>query len=260
MTQVWTALLVLLALAACKAEEPQKSADTAGKPASVAPESPKPDPLEEAVRGKRAAVYLLRKEVAVDPGAWPEDAEPELDFGKEKGNAIVVHAESGRHADPLDSLTKGPAFKLFHIEDDPYRLANSAYGMLEKPEDQAKYRTDRYKPALELLARAKYVLFVAGKVEQPSVAFAATKSFTPGRLEAAAVLYEIESKKLLGGFTIEARNSDKVRATADSDSQAHEAVLHDFENNARQALWKGVRARFPSVRIPTIAYLDSRED
>jgi hypothetical protein len=260
MTRITSALFVLLALVACKAEEPQKGAGAAGKPAAAAAESGKPDPLEDAVRGKRAAVFFLRKEVVADAAAWPKDKEPELDFGKQTGNAIVVHAESGRHADPLDSLTRGAAFKLFHIEDDPYRLAFRAYSFLNEPEEQAKYRTAEYKPALEQLIRAKYVLFVVGKVEQPQVAFAATKSFTPGRLEAAAVLYEIESKKLLGGFPLEARNSDKVNAAADSNTQAQEAVLRDFENNAREALWKGLKGRFPSAKVPAIAYLNSKED
>jgi hypothetical protein len=260
MTKLRSALFVLLALVACKGEEPQKGAEAAGKPAAAAPESGKADPLEDAVRSKRAAVFFLRKEVVADPAAWPKDEEPELDFRKQTGNAIVVHAESGRHADPLDSLTRGAAFKLFHIEDDPYRLAARAYSMLDKPEDQSKYRTAEYRPSLEHLGRAKYVLFVVGKVEQPQVVFAATKSFTPGRLQAAAVLYEIESKKLLGGFPLEARNSDKVNATADFTTQAQEAVLHDFENNAREALWKGLKGRFPSAKVPPIAHLNSKED
>lgn len=257
--KVRNSLLVLLALAACTAEEPQKPALPAAA-VNAAPESKQPDPLEDAVRARRAAVFFLRKEMNPDPATWPKDEEPELDFGKEKGNAIVVHAESGRYENPLDSLTRGPAFKLFHIADDPYRLANQAYGMFEKPEDQAKYRTDQYKAALEHFTRAKYVLFVVGKVEQPHVVFAATKSFTPGSLEAAAVLYEIESKKPLGGFRFEAGNSDKVNARTESTVQAQEAVLHDFENNAREALWKALKARFPSVRLPTIVYLDSKEE
>ena len=259
MTHVRTPLLMLLAVAACSAEESKNTTQPAAA-VNAAPESRTPDPLEDAVRSKRGAVFFLRKEVNPDPMAWPKDEEPELDFGKERGNAIVVHAESGRHADPLEVLTRGAAFKLFHLEDDPYRLAFQAYGMLEKLEDPAKYRTAKYKPALEQLTRAKYVLFVVGKVEQPRVVSAAAKSFSPGKLEGAGVLYEIESKKLLGGFPIEARNSDNVNVrTGGYTGQEHDSVLHDFENNAREALWKALKARFPSARLPTIVYLDSKE-
>ena len=38
-----------------------------------------------------------------------------------------------------------------------------------------------------------------------------------------------------------------------------DTVLHDFENNAREALWKGLKTRFPSAKLPTIVYLDSKE-
>ena len=35
--------------------------------------------------------------------------------------------------------------------------------------------------------------------------------------------------------------------------------MHDFENNARAALWKAMKARFPSAKQPAIAYLNSKE-
>ena len=259
-------LPVLLAVAACKGEEAQKPT-AAGAPPAVAEATPvasKPDPFEDlssAAFSKWAALYRLRKEVSLDRTAWPSDQEPELDFRKDAGNAIIVHHESARHEDPLDGLTKGAAFKLFHLEDDPYRLAQAAGDYSARSEDKAKYRTGKYKPALEHIVRATYVVYVVGKVQQPRVDFAATRSFSPGKLEGAGVLYEIESKKLLGGFPLEARSSDKVSTrTDDSTARAQDAVLHDFENNARDALWKALKARFPSVRLPTIVYLDSRED
>jgi hypothetical protein len=243
--------LVLLALGACAGGELQAAAAKA-------------DPLEElslAALEKRVALNALRKEANPDRAQWPKGDVPGLDFTKATGNAIVVHHESGRHSNPFATLTtSGAPFKLFHIEDDPYRLALSARGIgLPKPEDKAKFRTDRYKPALEHIARAKYALFVVGKVEEPRVDIA-VKSFTSGRLEAVAVLYEIESKKLLGGFTIEARNSARITTrTGGYTGQELAAVMHDFENNARAALWKGLKARFPSAKIPTIVYLDSKE-
>jgi hypothetical protein len=222
------------------------------------------DPLEDlsfAALEKRVALNELRKEVNVDRSKWPKGDVPGLDFTKATGNAIIVHHESGQHSDPIGgTLTNAPPFKLFHLEDDPYRLTLYARGIgPAKPEDKAKYRTDKYKPALQQMARAKYVLFVAGKVEEPKVNVV-TKSFTPGRLEGAGVLYEIESKKLLGGFPIEARNSPKISTrTGGYTGQELDAVMHDFENNARAALWKALKARFPSAKIPTIVYLDSKE-
>ena len=108
------------------------------------------------------------------------------------------------------------------------------------------------------MQRAKYVLFVVAKVQEPK--YYLGKSFTPGKLEGAGVLYEIESKKLLGGFPLEARNSDKVQTrTGGYTGQELDYLMHDFEENARAALWKGLKARFPSAKQPTIAYLNSKE-
>ena len=256
-------VVVLLVLAACKGEEPEKA--SAGTPAKVeVADSKKADPFEDlsfAAIEKRVALNELRKELSVDRAGWPKEDVPGLDFTKETGNAIVVHHESGRHSDPLGgALTGAPPFKLFHIEDDPYRLAMAARGIgLAKPEDKAKFRTDKYKPALEHMTRAKYAVFVVGKVEEPRVDVA-VKSFSAGRLEGTGLLYEIESKKLLGGFPIEAGNSDKIRTrTGGYTGQELDAVMHDFENNARESLWKGLKARFPSAKTPTIVYLDSKE-
>jgi len=252
----------LIVAAGCKGEEPQKRAPPSVA-AAAAVETKKSDPLEDlasAAFSKWAALYYLRKEVSLDRAAWPGE-EPELDFRKETGNAIVVHHESGRHENPLEVLTKGAAFKLFHLEDDPYRLAQAAGSFTSKPEEKAKYRVDKYKPALEHIVRAKYAVYVVAKVQQPQLDSPSTRSFSPGKLEGAGVLYEIESKKLLGGFSIEARNSDKVDVRSGAyTGQEHDSVLHDFENNAREALWKALQARFPSARLPTIVYLDSKED
>jgi hypothetical protein len=170
--------------------------------------------LSFAALEKRVALNALRKEANADRAAWPKGDVPGLDFTK-SGNAIIAHTESGRHSDPIaGSLTNAPPFKLFHVEDDPYRLTPLARGIgLDKPEGKAKYRTDKYKPALQQMARAKYVLFVVAKVQEPKIDIAV---------------------KL-------------------------DAVMHDFENNAREALWKALKARFPSAKIPTIVYLGSKE-
>ena len=221
------------------------------------------DPMEDLTSEaleKRVALNAMRKEVVVEPAKWPKGDVKGLDFTK-AGNAIIVHPESGRHSNPIEStFTNAPPFKLFHLEHDPYRLTPIARGIgLDKPEDKAKYRSEKYKPALEHMARAKYVLFVAGKVQEPKVDLGG-KSFTSGKLDAAGVLYEIESKKLLGGFPLEARNSDKVSTrTGGYRGQELDALMHDFEDNARAALWKALKARFPSAKLPTIAYLDSKE-
>ena len=256
-------LLVPLVLAACNAEKPREPSARVSPPNVTGPSSVEGQPadsfekLSSAAFSRWAALYYLRKEVNAERAAWPTDEEPELDFRKAEGNAIIVHHESGKHENPFEVLTKGAAFKLFHIEDDPYRLAYSAGDLSAKPEDKAKYRADQYKPALEQILRAKYAVFIVGKVKQPEV-FAG--SFTPGKLEGVGVLYEIESKKLLGGFPLAASSSHEVRTrTGDYANQEHDAVLHDFENNARAALWTAIKARFPSVKLPTIVYLDSKE-
>jgi hypothetical protein len=231
-------------------------------PLLAATPAQKLDPFEElsfTALEKRQALSALRKEVVADRAKWPTGEVRGLDFTKETGNAVVVHTESGRLSDPFSSLTGAVPFKLFHIQDDPYRLATAARGIgLARPEDKAKYRTEKYRPALEHIARAKYVLFVVAELTEPKVELG--RSFTSGKLEGAAVLYEIQPKTLLGGFPIEAKNSAKVTTrTGDYTGQALDAVMHDFENNARAALWKGMKARFPSAKLPTIVYLDSKE-
>lgn len=246
MLNVKRMILVLLAI----------TAFAGGEPAAA-------DRIEEltsAALEKRQTLGALRKQVIVDRTKWPKGDLPALDFTKATGNAIVVHTESGRLKDPLSSLTGAVPFKLFHLEDDPYRLASAARGIgLNKEEDKAKYRTAEYRSALEQLVRAKYVLFVVGELDEPKVDVA-VKSFTAGKLQGAGILYEIESKKLLGGFTIEARNSAKIPTrTGGYTGQALDAVMHDFEENARAALWKALKTRFPSAKISTIVYLNSKE-
>jgi hypothetical protein len=216
--------------------------------------------LSFAALEKRMALNALRREVITDRAGWPQGDVPGLDFTK-SGNAVIVHAESGRHSNPIGgALTNAPPFKLFHMQDDPFRLATAARGIgLDKSEHKAKYRTDKYKPALQLMQRAKYALFIVARVEEPKIDLA-VKRFTPGKLEGSAVLYEIESKKPLGGFPLEASSSAKVATRSGSyTGQELDAVMHDFENNARAALWQALKERFPSAKLPTIVYLDSKE-
>jgi hypothetical protein len=219
------------------------------------------DPMEDltsAALEKRVALNMMRKEVEVDRAKWPKGDVQGLDFTK-TGNAVIVHHESGQLSNPLDTLTGAVPFKLFHMKDDPYRVTPRARGIgLDKGEDKAKYRSDPYKPALQQMQRAKYALFITGKVEEPK--FYLGKSFTPGKFDGAGVLYEIESKKLLGGFPLAARNSDQVKTrTGDYSGQTLDALMHDFEENARAALWKALKSRFPSAKQPAIAYLNSKE-
>ncbi len=246
-------LILVLLVAACAGGE-SLAAGTAKKAEPI-------EDLTSAALEKRQALGALRKQVIVDPAKWPRGDVPALDFTKATGNAIIVHAESGQLKNPLSTVTGAVPFKLFHLQDDPYRLALSARGIgLNKGEDKTKYHTDQYRPALEQMVRAKYVLFVVGELDEPKVDVIGMKSFTAGKLEGAAILYEIESKKPLGGFAIEARNSAKITTrTGNYTGQALDAVMHDFENNARASLWKGLKARFPSAKIPTIVYLDSKE-
>jgi hypothetical protein len=219
------------------------------------------DPMEDltlAALEKRMTLNAMRKEVVTEPAKWPKGDVPGLDFTK-AGNAIIVHPESGQLSNPLDAVTNAVPFKFFKLKDDPYRVTLRARGIgLDKGEDKAKYRSDEYKPALQQMQRAKYALFITGKVQEPK--FYLGSSFTPGKFDGAGVLYEIESKKLLGGFPLEARNSDKVTTrTGSYTGQELDALMHDFENNARAALWKAMKVRFPSAKLPTIVYLNSKE-
>ena len=92
---------VLLAVAACTGGESQAAA------------AKKADPLEDlsfAALEKRVALNALLKEATLDRAQWPKSDVPGLDFTKATGNAIIVHHESGQHANPFATLTNGRAF------------------------------------------------------------------------------------------------------------------------------------------------------
>src|SRR5947207_3076863 len=123
-------VLVLLALAAAGASVQGGAASSPASPGVG--ESKKSDPFEDlsfAALEKRVALNALRKQLSADRAGWPKGDVPGLDFTKATGNAIVVHLESGQHSNPIGGVITGaPAFKLFHVEDDPYRLATLARG------------------------------------------------------------------------------------------------------------------------------------
>ncbi|MDB4954122.1 MAG: hypothetical protein JWO36_1691 [Myxococcales bacterium] len=251
------AVVFLFAVACGKGKSGGEGSGSSAAPAapsgSAAAEAD--DPSSKAAE-KWLAVNELRADskTKTDPAAWPKDDVPGLDFTKETGDAVIVYPEGRGGKDPL---TDAPRFKLMHIVDDAYRLAPLA---VSTDASNAKYKAAAFRPALGQLARAKYALMVVADTELPKVDNVA-KRFKSGELKGVAVLYEIESKKALGGFEVAATNSDKVLTyTGNYTGEELDAVMHDFEKAAIDSVTDGIKKRFPSAKVPPIIYLNSRED
>ena len=245
--------LVLLALVACK------TSDAPAPPPAPAPQpAPTPPGAERAVEliddatsfkalEKKVQLYELRRELRVEAEAstpWPTADVPGLDFTK-SGNAIVAYKETGM---PFVTISKARPFELLPLEDDPFRATSHVRGIgVRDGAPETEYRDVKYQPALEQMIRAKYVVFVMGNQDQP---ITAGDIFLPARLSATCLLYEIETKQLLGGVQITATNTAELKLKKGDEDGNLERLMTDFEHNARTALWSALKARFPSVKTP----------
>ncbi len=195
-----------------------------------------------ALRGVGAIhdVYRAAQDAAQDRTTWPTAAVPGLDFARPSGNALVIHRDSRTGVDPVSGI---PGFQLFAINDDPFLLAQYVHGV---GVDKGMYRSANYLPQLELIGHATYVVLVFGDVTYPQLI---GKEFTGGHFDGAAVIFELESKRLLGGVELAASNSDAVDPGATGrDGMA--AVMKDFQGNTRKALAMALQTRFPDAKLP----------
>ncbi|MDQ3341869.1 MAG: hypothetical protein M4D80_42525, partial [Myxococcota bacterium] len=221
--------LVLLALVACK-ERPAPAPAQPPPPADAAL-------LDEALRSKalekKVALYGLRSEIKIEAESsapWPTDEVHDLDF-RRTGNAIIAYRETGL---PFVTASKARPFELLPLVDDPWNAVTYV----------REHADVKLAPALEQMVRAKYVLFVMGNQDQPMML---GSSYTPAKLSATGLLYEIESKKLLGGLSFRATNTEGLTLKRDNDAANYDTLMSDFETNARTALWTSVKARFSSA-------------
>lgn len=246
------AVLILVTVACSKASPGGERSSAAPAPTANAV----PHDVDEKAAERWLAVNDLRADAKTktDPTTWPKDDPPALDFTKETGNAVIAYPEGRGGKDPL---TNAPRFKLMHIVDDAFRLAPL---VSSTDPANAKYNGAAYRPALGQMARAKYALMIVAEVALPSVDVGA-KELTPGVFKGVAVLYEIETKHVLGGFEFAARSSDKVLThTGNYTGEELDAVMHDFEKASIDAVTAGIKKRFPMAKVPPIIYLSSNED
>ena len=224
----------LLALGACK----ERAAPAVQPPPVAVVDAKLVDAdLVHAALKRRVEIAALRRELGSAAEApLPEGDVAGLDFTR---NAIVAYREVGM---PFITPSKARPFALLPLEDNPYEVAALASGIgLSDGEPEATYRAPRYQPALERIARARYVLLVIGTQEQP---YTLVDRVVAGSLAASCFLYEIDTKQLLGGFAFRAASTPDLKRRSD------EQLMQDLETNVRTALWAHVKQRFPSAITP----------
>lgn len=243
--------LGLLALVACRSSEPPQQRPPPPPPTAHDAAAPAwNEALAQALVGPRADVakaYLamkaLRKMQAEGDLALPDGPLPALDFTHETGDAIL----SSPPWQAREPITEEPQLRVVHLADDPYRLASLADGVLARDEDKATYRAARFRPALEHLARARHVVFVVGTT---------ATTIHPARFDGIALVYELSSTQLLAGIPLHVTGRSEVRAsTAGHLFRRLDPVVLDLEARVRDALWDGLRARAPAVKVPALAYV-----
>ncbi len=240
---------MVCALASVVACDKKDTAGTAAGSAVAPPVSaPKlsPDLVSKAQDRHFAVFEIAREAEAVDPASWPTGDVPGLDFTRETGNTVVVLRKPLGAQEEI--LMKAPKFRLLRIEDDAYAVSGYASGTsLPEGESAAAYQESRYWPALELMKRAKYALYLTAELQRPDLGYG--DSFTAGIVKGKGVLYAIDPPKLLGGVEFLGTNSESVKVNKANTEEKEKLVL-DLENNARKALEKAIVARFPSAKAP----------
>lgn len=82
-----------------------------------------------------------------------------------------------------------------------------------------------------------------------------SKEFTPGSVTSDAVLVELKSNKILGGFSVTAESSDKVLSeNVDGHEGAEEAYQDKLDDDLAEqwgkAVTDGIPKRWPGAQVP----------
>jgi hypothetical protein len=102
---------------------------------------------------------------------------------------------------------------------------------------------------LSACQRLEYVLVIR-KLEftEPELSLE-TKQFKSGKYRAEVLAFELQSGKLLGGFTVSAKNEDSVMLL-DGDASHVKRLITNLESTTFTALRDGARAAFPGSLPP----------
>lgn len=193
-----------------------------------------------------AAVATAAEEQSWSSLGWPADS-CAPDFG-DRGDAIVVMREDLRdlhHAPyvPVRAIT---------LDFDPVRVAMQMLGFA-RPETDCLNAPDPkyYRRHLEQLSRARLALIVVTHdLRLPRLEGAA--SFETGRVDGAALLFELASRELRGGFELHVENSWQVKG---NDETITDKLRRELEAKFSNAVIAGIAGRFPQGRAPvTLGY------
>lgn len=172
---------------------------------------------------------------------WPT-GDVEIDFTVETGSGVMAMRED------LGLTTRvGLSLRFATIDFDPVRVCLQMLGLMTQPHDYIDRRHAKfYKRHLEQVARATHVLVVVtDEIRLPRTEGAA--SFEGGQVHGNALLVELGTGELRGGFPYLAVNRDQVKARdATIDHKLHDDLARRFG----QALLDGLHQRFPSARPP----------
>jgi hypothetical protein len=172
---------------------------------------------------------------------WPAEAVDGLDFTEKTGNAIMV-----LHDDLIDIGRKADVeLRFATLEADPFRVTQRVLGLIQDGAVNAR-NTGLYEPLLQHLQRARYALIVVTtRVDLPETTLGNSRRFRPGRVDGVGLLFEIDKRALLGGFTFSATNSEKLLATKGEErSKLRKNLAYHFG----EALKIGVEERFRGAK------------
>lgn len=188
-------------------------------------------------------VAQAAEEQAWIASGWPTDeTHPSFDDGKD-GDAIVVMRDDLRDLHCIPYVRA----RCTTIDFDPVRVALQMLD-LAQPEREALNPSNAryYQKHLEQIDRARYALIVtAHEVQLPTTEGAA--SYEGGYVKGAALLYEIDSRRLRGGFEYFAENRWQVTG---SDRTIEDKLQRDLEARFSEAIIEGIVRRFPDGTAP----------
>ncbi len=149
--------------------------------------------------------------------------------------------------DKLSFRGEGANTALAHIEDLSEPAGKADLDLIfeklwysfpaESLKDPAGRDVDSLRSSFESLLALKYLLLVKTKYYS-GPAVSADSSFLPGSWEAQVLLVDIEKSEVVGGWSVTAKNSDKVSVnTKEPDKWLHS----DIWSNARRAIAEAVK-------------------
>lgn len=194
------------------------------------------------------AIGTLADEQAWLNVGWPTDPEAP-NFSDDAGDAVVVMRDDVRD---LHAASYVP-IRCTKLDFDPVRVAIQMLG-LARPETECLDAPDPkfYVRHLEQLARAHFVLIVVTHdVRLPQLEGATT--FVTGRVDGAALLFDIAARELRGAFEIHVENNWQLKG---SDRTIDDKLRADLAAKFSLAVVRLIGDHFPAGRAPvTLGYV-----